>query len=492
MTLSDRTPLLTGESQENNQEEEPVTLATSGYDAQLEKRLVRKYDLMLLPFLSLMYLFSSLDRSSLGNAVLDNFEEDVGITPDQFNLSITVFYVGFLLFQIPSNIMLEKFTARRWLPLLMIAWGTMACLHATIKGFASLAILRFLLGVFESGFFPGVIFFLTLFYKKNEIATRIALFWGSTVAAHAYAGILAYGILRLRGAQSMAGWQWLFLIEGVPTVLVAIIAWFYLPASPETWSRLTLEEQRLAVSRLAEDGVHVSLSDLDTSNRKQAIKALVDWKVWIWMVMFFSGSVANTSISNFLPLIVKGMGYNDKLSANLMSAPPYLGAVVVMIGMAYSSDKFQERTYHAITGATLCLIGYVILTTLTARSALYAGICLVVAGVHTINPIVNAWLTSNIAPEMKRSVAAAMAVSANNSAGLLGSNIYRQSDAPRYLLGHTISLVFLCAFIVLALIQRWLLLRVNHTKTIKNKQNNEPSQDCTLVGDEALDFMYRV
>ncbi|KAJ8653364.1 hypothetical protein O0I10_011015 [Lichtheimia ornata] len=501
MSLSDRTPLLEGHSQENSneveEEEDPVTLATGEYDAQLEKRLVRKYDLMLLPFLSLMYLFSSLDRSSLGNAVLDNFEEDVGITPDQFNTSITIFYVGFLLFQIPSNIMLKKFTARRWLPLLMIAWGTMACLHATINGFASLVILRFLLGVFESGFFPGVIFFLTLFYKKNEIATRIALFWGSTVAAHAYAGILAYGILRLRGAQSMAGWQWLFLIEGIPTVLVAIIAWFYLPSSPETWSRLTLEEQRLAVSRLAiEDGGqhhhHVSLRDLDdASNREQAIKALVDWKVWLWMVMFFSGSVANTSISNFLPLIVKGMGYNDKLSANLMSSPPYLGAVIVMIGMAYSSDKFQERTYHAIAGATFCLIGYVILTTLTARSALYAGICIVVAGVHTINPIMNAWLTSNIAPEMKRSVAAAMAVSANNSAGLLGSNIYRQSDAPRYLFGHTISLVFLCVFIVLALIQRWLLLRVNQIKTIKIKQN-EPNQEGTLVGDEALDFMYRV
>ncbi|CDS05951.1 hypothetical protein LRAMOSA08479 [Lichtheimia ramosa] len=434
-------------------------------------------------------MIPNLRNDSLGNAVLDNFEEDVGITPDQFNLSITIFYVGFLSFQIPSNIMLKKFTARRWLPLLMIAWGTMACLHATIKGFTSLALLRFLLGVFESGFFPGVIFYLTLFYKKNEIATRISLFWSSTVAAHAYAGILAYGILRLRGAQSMAGWQWLFLIEGIPTVLIAIIAWFYLPASPETWSILTLEEQQLAVSRLAlEDGRHVSLGDLDASNRKQAIKAMTDWKVWMWMVMFFSGSVANTSISNFLPLIVKGMGYNDRLSANLMSSPPYLGAVIVMIGMAYSSDKFQERTYHAIASATICLVGYVILTTLTTRSALYTGICIVVAGVHAINPIMNAWLTSNMAPEMKRSVAAAMAVSANNSAGLLGSNIYRQSDAPRYLFGHTISLVFLCVFIVLVLIQRWLLLRVNQVKIIKIKQD-EPNQQ---VGDEALDFMYRV
>lgn len=178
-----------------------------------------------------------------------------------------------------------------------------------------------------------MIFYLTLFYKKNEIATRISLFWSSTVAAHAYGKMLtihstffySYRIMQLVFSL-MAFWdygehkvwldgrlvslntwsfyplikgqKWLFLIEGIPTVLIAIIAWFYLPASPETWSILTLEEQQLAVSRLAfEDGRHVSLGDLDASNRKQAIKAMTDWKVWMWMIMFFSGSVANTSIS---------------------------------------------------------------------------------------------------------------------------------------------------------------------------------------------------
>ncbi|KAI8145093.1 major facilitator superfamily domain-containing protein [Fennellomyces sp. T-0311] len=467
----------------------------------LERRLVWKYDLLLLPFLSFMYLFSSLDRSTLGNAVLDNFEEDVGITPDQFNTCITIFYVGFLLFQIPSNILLKRFTARRWLPLLMIAWGIIACLHATASSYAHLLTLRLLLGIFESGFFPGVIFFLTLFYKKDEMATRIALFWGSSVVAHAYAGILAYGILQLRGAHGMTGWQWLFIIEGVPTVVVALIAWFYLPASPETWDRLSSEERALAVSRL-EDRAHVTLGDLDASNRKQAFKALTDWKVWIWMIMFFSGSVANTSISNFLPLIIKGMGYDDKLSANLMSAPPYLAAVVVMIGVARSSDRFQERTFHAIFGATICVVGYALLTILTDQKGSYASIFVAVTGIFVINPIVNAWLTGNISPEMKRSVAAAMAVSANNSAGLLGSNIYRQSDAPRYcklmlMRGHSISLGFLCAFIVLALTQRTLLKRENRIREEIRKQTEHQHQEempeqPVRIGDEALDFQYRL
>ncbi|KAI8990855.1 major facilitator superfamily domain-containing protein [Mycotypha africana] len=476
-----------------------IELVDSQNRVLVEKRLVRKIDTRLLPFLSFMYLFSSLDRSSLGNAVLDNFEQDVGITPDQFNTCVTIFYAGFLIFQIPSNILLKRFTAKKWLPLLMVCWGSMACLHAAVKNFHQLMTLRFFLGFFEAGFFPGVVYFLTLFYKRNEMATRIALFWGSTVAAHAYAGVLAYGILQMRGSRGLTGWQWLFLIEGIPTVVVAVIAFFYLPASPSTWSALTEEEKYVALSRLDEDGVHehITLGDLDTSNKKQALKALTDWKVWMYMIMFFCGSVPNTSVSNFLPSIVKGMGYDDKLSANLMSAPPYVAAVFVMIFGAYSSDRRKERAFHAIAGASICLIGYIILSASTERPVLYAGVCIAVAGIFVINPIVNAWLTGNIAPDMKKGVATAMAVSANNSAGLVGSNIYRHSDAPRYLRGHMINLVFILLFIILTLVQRFLLQRANKRKEVEkqkvlNNEFNEASGNDTKTGDESVDFVYRL
>ncbi|KAF1802631.1 major facilitator superfamily domain-containing protein [Mucor lusitanicus] len=494
-------PLLSVDDGENNSSVSQQETVQDQDRALAEKKLVRKLDTRLLPFLSFMYLFSSLDRSSLGNAVLDNFEQDIGITPDQFNTCVTIFYAGFLIFQIPSNILLKRFTAKRWLPLLMICWGSIACLHATVKNYHQLMTLRFFLGFFEAGFFPGVVYFLTLFYKKNEMATRIALFWGSTVAAHAYAGVLAYGILQLRGNGGLTGWQWLFLIEGIPTVIVAVVAFFYLPVSPSTWSIFTEEEKLLAIERLNEDGEiinqHITLGDLDASNKKQALKALTDWKVWIYMVMFFCGSVPNTSISNFLPSIVKGMGYDDKLSANLMSAPPYVGAVFVMVAGAYSSDRRKDRAFHAIAGACICMIGYIVLTVCTKRPELYTGVCIAVAGIFVINPIVNAWLTSNIAPDMKKGVATAMAVSANNSAGLLGSNIYRHSDAPRYLRGHVTNLVFIVVFICLALTQRYLLQRANKKKyEEKSKLTADELQEMldndTRIGDESLDFTYRL
>ncbi|ORX48491.1 MFS general substrate transporter [Hesseltinella vesiculosa] len=465
-----------------------TALEVTEIDPLVEKSLVRKLDTRLLPFLSLMYLFSSLDRSSLGNAVLDNFEEDVHITPDQFNTCVTIFYVGFLTFQIPSNILVKRFSAKIWLPLLMVLWGTVATLHATASSYGQLITLRFFLGLFESGFFPGVIYYLTLFYKKSEMATRIALFWGSSVAAHAFAGVLAFGILQLRGRGSLAGWQWLFLIEGIPTILLAFVAWWYLPRSPDQWMFLTSEERLVSLQRLDKDN-HMTLGDLDANNKKQAYMALSDWKVWMWMVMFFCGSVPNTSVSNFLPSIVKGMGYSDKLSANLMSAPPYVCAVVVMIAFAYSSDRLGDRAFHAVGGAGLCLLGYILL--LAAPSIAYGGVCIAVSGIFIINPIVNAWLTNNIAPDMKKSVATAMAVMANNSAGLVGSNIYRASDAPRYRFGHLVNVVFLCMFILLTLAQRYLLSRANRQKKQKQTEMTEDQQD-ELVGDQALDYMYRL
>ncbi|KAG2181945.1 hypothetical protein INT43_006870 [Umbelopsis isabellina] len=448
-----------------------------------ERALVRKYDLRLLPFLSFMYLFSSLDRSSVGNAVLDNFEQDLGMTGNQLNTAITIFYVGFLTFQIPSNIMLKRYSAKVWLPFLMIVWGTIACCHAAAKNYAQLMVLRVLLGFFESGFF-----------KSYIQATRIAIFWGSTTAAHAFAGVLAFGILQMRGIGGLAGWQWLFLIEGIPTVLVSIVAFFYLPADSSKCSWLTEDEKVLAEERLRLEGSggHQSLGDLSSSNRQEAFAALKDWKVWLYMIIFFCGSVPNTSISNFLPTIVSGMGYSNKLDANLMSAPPYVCAVAVVILVAHSSDRFSDRAYHAIGGAVVCLVGYILLVSITGNSARYGAVCLSVAGVFVINPIVNAWLTGNIAPGMKKSVATAMAVSANNAAGLVGSNIYLKSDAPNYIRGHTVNLGFTALFIVLVLLLRFLLWRENNSrqKQLSDLEDRKVVEDDTRFGDRRLEFRY--
>lgn len=185
-----------------------------------------------------------------------------------------------------------------------------------------------------------------------------------------------------------------------------------------------------------------------------------------------------------------------------------------MIAGAYSSDRRKDRAFHAIAGAFICMIGYIILTVCTKRPELYTGVCIAVAGIFVINPIVNAWLTSNVAPDMKKGVATAMAVSANNSAGLLGSNIYRHSDAPRYrkirlytfdsqtkshfiVRGHITNLIFIVIFICLALTQRFLLQRANNKKyeekaKLSADELQELLENDSRIGDESLDYTYRL
>ncbi|KAF7727247.1 hypothetical protein EC973_007860 [Apophysomyces ossiformis] len=180
-----------------------------------------------------------------------------------------------------------------------------------------------------------------------------------------------------------------------------------------------------------------------------------------------------------------------------MSAIPYVGAVVIMIFLAHSSDRLGDRAYHAIAGASICLIGYVLLISFTSREALFTAVCIAVSGIFVINPVVNAWLTSNISPDMKKSVATAMAVSANNSAGLVGSNIYRASDAPRYIRGHTINIVFISLCIILIGLQRFLLRRQNIIRDERRKQSEadtleETNRNHDVADDGAIDFDYRL
>ncbi|TPX30966.1 hypothetical protein SmJEL517_g05583 [Synchytrium microbalum] len=465
-------------------------------EPEIEASLVSKFDCRLIPFLALMYFFNSLDRSSLGNARLDTLEADLGLVGNQFNTASTLFYVGYITFQVPSNLMLRWLSAKIWLPVIMFVWGIVSLCTMFVWNFTTLLLVRFWLGFAEAGFFPGVIFYLTTFYKSNELATRIALFWGSSTAAHAFAGLLAYAVFNLRGSSGLSGWKWLFLVESVPTIALSVIAYFYLPLSPETCRWLTPKEKQAAIARLRlhEPETHATLADINSVNRVEVFEAFKDPKVWFWMAMFFVGSIPNTSISNFLPTIVSGLGYSGTV-ANALTAPPYVMAAIVMVIVAFHSDKYHERTFHALGAVFVCFIGYLILVVVPLTTAspsipvLYLGIFIIVTGIFVINPVVNAWLASNIAPGVKKAVAIAMAVSANNAAGLVGSNLYLAADKPYYIKAHSVNLGMCVVWMVMALCLRSWLLYMNRSR--ERVLSTEVGED-TRIGDKKLSFRYYV
>ncbi|KAI8407718.1 hypothetical protein FOFC_13159 [Fusarium oxysporum] len=247
-------------------------------DAAAERSYLRKMDAWLLSYLSVMYFFNAVDRSNLGNAETDGMSKDLNFKGEEFSLLIVLFYVPNGLCDLPLNLLLKKFSGRIMLPSLMVGWGSMALLQAACKNFAGMLAIRLLLGAFEAGFFAGAVFYLTLFYQRGELGFRIAIFFGSALLASAFSGLISFGVFQIK-VSHIHGWMWLFLIEGgisgTMTVLLGILAFWWLPADPQSAWFLTKEEKHVARQRALRDGSGVIGEDF---NLKECFKSWNSWR----------------------------------------------------------------------------------------------------------------------------------------------------------------------------------------------------------------------
>lgn len=270
-----------------------------------QKSYVRKMDCFLLPFLSLMYFFNSVDRSNLGNAKTDGMDKDLHFSGNQYSLLLLLFYVPNGLCDLPLNMLTKRFSGWVMLPALMLGWGSIALIQCAATDFGGLLALRLILGVFEAGFFAGVVFYLTLFYTRGELGFRIAVFFGSALLAAAFSGLISYGVFQVSDP-NVQGWQLLFIIEGSLTVIFAVVAFFWLPASPELAWFLNEDEKMAARARMLRDG---SASVDSKFNLRACFQMWKDWKFALWCVIGLTYAVAFATTSNFLPQIVARLGY---------------------------------------------------------------------------------------------------------------------------------------------------------------------------------------
>ncbi|CAG8794587.1 29256_t:CDS:10 [Gigaspora margarita] len=212
-----------------------------------EKRLLQKIDLRIIPIVTILYIIGFLDRVNIGNAKLAHLELDLSLTGDEYNWVLGIFFLGYVLFEVPSNIALIKIKPSIWISTFMVGWGII--MTGMVKNFSELMAARLLLGVFQSGLFPGVVFYLTKWYKKSERTYRISLFFSGATIAGAFNGLFAYAITNLNGKFNLHGWQWLFILDGVITVIIAFFSYFLISDYAETTSWLTEDERKLAVDR---------------------------------------------------------------------------------------------------------------------------------------------------------------------------------------------------------------------------------------------------
>ncbi|KAJ6283144.1 major facilitator superfamily domain-containing protein [Bipolaris maydis] len=413
-----------------------------------EKRLLRKLDLRLLPAVSILYLLSFLDRSNVANARIEGLTKDLKMTGNQYLTGLTLYFVGYVLFEIPCNIVLKRTTPRFWLPTLTVAWGVVATLIGIVQNLTGFLIVRFFLGVTESGLFPGVVYYLSMWYKRNERQYRISLFFSCASLAGAFGGILAYGIAHMRGVAGQPGWRWIFILEGIATVLIGIIAYWFISNYPSTVSWLSPKERTFLQARLKADS---DATNDEAFSWDQVILAAKDIKVWLYAFGFHTMSLPLYTLSLFLPTIIKDMGYTSAQS-QLLTIPPYALATLFTILIAILSERYARRAAFILFTSSLAIIGYIILLANTnprARPGVsYVGTFFAAAGIYPSVALVLCWPAINVSGQTKRATANALQISIGNLGAVLGTQLYRANSGPRYVLGHSFALGYLAMNLV--------------------------------------------
>ncbi|KUJ15966.1 MFS transporter-like protein [Mollisia scopiformis] len=409
-----------------------------------DRSLVWKQDLRIVPLCAAIYLLCYLDRSNIGNAKTlnanthDDLLSDTHMTSYQYTIALMVFLIAYAIFEVPSNYFLKKLSPSTWISFLMFCWGAITIGLGGAHRFASVTVVRFLLGVFEAGLFPGLVYYLTFWYRTEERSIRVACILASATLAGAFGGALAFAIGHMNQTNGLSAWRWLFIIEGIPSCLSSILVFFFLPDWPETAKWLTTEEKALAAARLRVDGSHGHGESLTWV---QAKDTLTDWRLYAHYTVYFGISTPFSSLSLFTPSITAGLGYKN-LEAQLMTVPPYAVAYVVTLAVAFSADHFNARALHSAIFATIGAIGFMASALLPADSYTARYGCLIVAasGAFSCIPPLLGWLSCNVFSTGAVGLAIALNVSVGAPGQIAGVWIYKADQAKKgYLTGHWVN-----------------------------------------------------
>nr|VWP00086.1 Uncharacterized protein [Ganoderma boninense] len=455
---------------ENGSIRTPSESSAVPYSAADEKRLLRKLDANLLPAVIILYLLSFLDRSNgrhlalsfrtackgkcswhtggaVANARIEGLAADLHITGNQYLTSLTLYFIGYVLFEIPCNIILKRTTPRFWLPTLTLIWGVVATLTGVTQGLSGFFAARFFLGVTESGLFPGVVFYLSMWYKRHERQYRVALFFSAASLAGAFGGIFAWGIAHMRGVGGLNGWRWIFIIEGLLTAVVSVLAYRFISNYPDTAGFLSPSERAHVHARLAADTDAARPEPFAWSAVRSA---LADPQSWLYCLAFHTLSLPLYTFSLFLPTIIADLGFAAARS-QLLTVPPYALATLLTVLVAWWSEHARRRAPFVVASAALAIVGYVILLANadpTRRPGVsYAGTFFAAAG--------------SLPRDGARAV---VARGQRNLGAVIGTQLYRPATSPRYVLGHSFALAYLVGNILVAVALWWLLSRENRRR----------------------------
>ncbi|KAF6807552.1 vitamin H transporter [Colletotrichum plurivorum] len=416
-----------------------------------EKKLVRKIDSYLLPLMWVLYLLSYMDRTNIGNAKIAGMDKDLNLDSGRYSIALVVFFIGYVLFEVPSNMVLTRLRPSVWLPSIMGAWGAVTIGMGFIPNYASLVALRASVGILEAGYAPGMLLLLSSWYKPEEQSKRFAVYISAAILSGAFGGLLAGSITSgLHMAHGIAGWRWLFIVEGAATIGAAGVAFFLLPDLPETKSsKFTEEERALAVRRMKSLERAMRREEEPVLGHWAAFKlAMINRNTWLFVVGYMVSRrpnialkpmaiVGSSTLSYFYPTLVNGLGYTST-AAQYMTIPIFGVAFVCTAITGYFADQ-HSKWRGLIIGAwmsvaMICSIVICVVYNFTAR---YALLVIMASGLWASNGLSLSYASVSFKdmPTEVRSISLAFVNAMGNLAQIYGAYLFPSSDAPKYLMG---------------------------------------------------------
>ncbi|KAH8700933.1 putative allantoate permease [Talaromyces proteolyticus] len=412
------------------------------WDQKEESAIRRKVDFILLPVLGLAFFALQMDRGNISAALTSTITKDLGIDTNQINVGTQLLSAGIVITEIPSNIILQRIGPQRWLSGQLFAWGLVATFQTFIKSYPAYLVTRILLGLLEGGFIPGALYYLSTWYRRDETSLRVTFFFFGQIFAGATTSLISAGLLRLSGKGGLAGWQWIFLVEGLITIFAGIVFVLLLPPrvgdgrpliSFGRWSYFTERESRIIQDRVLLDDPlkargHIKITGRDILKTIRQPRVIQHFFITLVSMSGFQG------LTQYTPSMIKSLDFSA-INANALASVPVYSFMVLLAIVSYVSDKYGHRGPGVLFGATWNVITYVCFQQTSVHSSSWHRYGVIVAanlfyaGVHILNI---GWLSVYCKTPQERSIAMALIVMAANCAGISGSQIFRTSDAPLY------------------------------------------------------------
>ncbi|BCS18616.1 uncharacterized protein APUU_11444S [Aspergillus puulaauensis] len=445
----------------------------------------RRIDFRLIPCLGLMYFVSLMDRKNVANAAIAGMREDLDMLDGyRYSLMTLVFFITYTILQPPMTLVCRKIGPRNFLPAICFLWGVVIIGFGFSKEWTTLVALRLVLGILEAGYFPGCVYLLSTWYTRFEVARRYSAFYLIGSFGSACSGIIAYGLMQMEGVEGLRGWRWIFIIEGVITCAIAIIAYIFIIRFPDEERErpsshfLKSDECQFIIDRLEHDRGDVEIEEF---NLVKYLKPALHPEVWGFAFIFFCTTTVSYAFAYFLPIILRENLKFSLAASQCLIAPPYAFAAILMYATAWVGDRYRVRGVIIVVNSLIAVIGLPIMGFHPSPSVRYFGVFLAVGGTNANVPATMTYQANNIRGQWKRAFCSATLTGMGGIGGVAGSLVFRSQDRPDYMPGMVATIVCNGAVVLTVAVL-----------TVYFRRSNKKADQGEKVIDDDPNFRYTV